>query len=182
VIRYAPWFGILGGAAWIGLGLGPPECVPVTGASEVFCNRLWTAPLAAMFVSSLILFRSGRPPLGRLERIGLGSVVAGFGLMALGNGGEYWLAFQLPHQGPMGFVRGFLWMGLLAGWFATIAGSTVLGVGLLRHHAAPTWLGLALGVAVPLTIGLVILAAPTIPVGLVGLSVGLVGFAARGRA
>ena len=93
----------------------------------------------------------------------------GIGMMAVGNGGEYWLAYQLPHEGPMGFVRGILWMSVLAGWLATLVGSTPLGVALLKDRVAPAWMGVPLVLAVPLTVAFAMLAMPTLPLGVVGL-------------
>ena len=177
----APWLGFVGGAAWIGLGFFPAECAPVTDASEVFCNRLWTPPLAAIFVASVLVFRMLRPRLGKFGWISLGAVATGFGLMAAGNGGEYWLAYQLPHQGPMGFVRGILWMGVLAGWLTTLIGSTALGVALLKDRMVSAVTGVTFVLAIPLTVGFAVIAMPTVPLGIIGLGIGLLSLAARTR-
>ncbi|MEO5705048.1 MAG: hypothetical protein ABIZ52_02610, partial [Candidatus Limnocylindrales bacterium] len=149
-----------------------PECAPVTGASEVTCNRLWTAPLAAMFLSGGLSLRAPRGRTGRLAGTGLVIVTLGFGLMAAGNGGEYWLASHLPHEGPDGWVRGLLWMTVLLGWLAVLIGSTALGGGVLRSRTAPVWLGIVLAAAFPLTIALAQIALPALPVGIVGIAVG----------
>ena len=43
--RLALLLGIRGGLARIGPACFPPFCVPVTEASEVYCDRLRTPPL-----------------------------------------------------------------------------------------------------------------------------------------
>ena len=37
--------GILGGVTWIAYAFVPAQCAPVTGDTEIFCNRLWTPGL-----------------------------------------------------------------------------------------------------------------------------------------
>lgn len=175
--RVAGWLGIVGGVAWLSLAWIPAECAPVTGASEVFCNRLWTPALLAMSVASLAWLRTLWVRIGRLGRLGLGIVTIGFWLMVVGNGGEYWLAYQLPHQGPNGWVRSVLWMAALAGWLAVIVGSTVLGAAALRGKFAPAWAGAILGLVTPLTVALGYAGYPAATLGVVGVVVGFLGIA-----
>ena len=175
--RLAAWLGVMGGAAWLSLAWVPAECTPVTGDSEVFCNRLWTLPLLAMFAASLAWLLAVSAKLGRVGGLGLAIVVLGFGLMALGNGVEYWLANQLPHEGPDGWIRGVLWMTTLAGWLAVLVGSTVLGAAALRGRFAPRWAGLILGLVIPISVLLGLVGYPAATLGIVGGVVGVLGIA-----
>lgn len=121
--------GILGGATWIAYAFVPDQCAPVTGASEVFCNRLWTPALFAMTVGFVGLWRWADALDRRAVRGGLGIVAAGAALMTLGNFLEYWLFASWPHEGPDGWLRGTLWMMVLLGWLAVLLAS--FGAGLL---------------------------------------------------
>jgi hypothetical protein len=175
--RLAAALGILGGAAWLGLAWVPAECAPVTAATEVFCNRLWTPPLLAMFVAALAWLRAVRVPIRRAAPLGLAMVAIGYALMAAGNGAEYWLADRLPHEGPDGWVRGVLWMSALAGWLAVLVGSTLLGAAGLRARLMPTWAGTILLLAIPVTVALGAVGYPTAALGIVGIVIGVVEFA-----
>jgi hypothetical protein len=138
--RFASVVGILGGLAWISLAYIPPACVPVTDASEVFCNRLWTPPLVAMLVGSIGLCGRLRPSVGRSIRASLLALAIGFAMMAVGNGVEYWIAFDLPHQGGSGLpVRSLLWMTALAGWLTVLVASFVSGLSLQRDAQGRGW-------------------------------------------
>lgn len=173
--RLTGWIGIVGGAAWVSLAWFPTQCAPVTGASEVFCNRLWTLPLLAMFVASGSWLRAVWARIGRGARIGQGLTTIGYGLAALGNGGEYWLAYQLPHQGPDGWVRGVLWLAVLAGWLGVLVGSTVVGVAVLRTGFAPRWAGALLVLVIPITVVLGAAGYPALLLGIIGVVVGVLG-------
>ena len=168
--RIALLLGLLGGAAWIGLAFAPPECVPVTGASEVFCNRLWTPGLALMTVGFLGLRRwavpAGRPGVAR----GLLAVAIGYGVMAMGNGLEYWVFSTWPHEGPSGWLRGVLWMATLAGWLLVLLASCLAGLMLVGRRSARTLTGL----------GLLLLIAPLLTVTIGPLAIGLLALVSCG--
>ena len=179
--RVALVLGILGGLFWISLGFYPSECVPVTGASEVFCNRLWTPALVAMLTGATGLFWLLRPRASRSVRWSLLAVTIGFAMMAAGNGLEYWVAFKLPHQGGIGGpIRGLLFMTFLVGWLVALVTAGVAGVGLFRGPtgiASPRWPSLLFVLPLPLTLVFATLG-PTwmgIPVGLLGVLIGLYG-------
>jgi hypothetical protein len=147
--------GIIGGLSWISLAFVPQECVPVTETSEVFCNRLWTPPLAAMLVGAVGLFLLLRPAVSAATKSGLLAMSIGFAMMAGGNGGEYWLAYGLPHQGGSGaLLRSLLWMTVLVGWLTALIASIVTGIGLhnaANGHGRLRWLSLAFVFPLPLT-------------------------------
>ncbi|TAL10818.1 MAG: hypothetical protein EPO00_04220, partial [Chloroflexota bacterium] len=170
---------IIGGAFWMSLPFYPPECVPVTGDSEVFCNRLWSPAFAAMLIGAIALY-------GFLRRDGSGRVIPGFrpmiigfALMTAGNVGEYWLAFHLPHQGGLGgIVRGLLWMAVLAGWLTALVGSFIAGAELLRSKRRDRHIGWLFLLGFPLTFVLAITVGPNLaplPIGLLGVVVGIYG-------
>lgn len=173
--------GLVGGLAWLVLPFYPPECAPVTGASEVFCNRLWTPALAAMAVGAWAFLRTFEGTAGRGTRIALGLLAGGFTLMALGNGGEYWLFSHLPHQGPNGWVRGLLWMSALVGWLVTLVSSFAIGIGWLRGTRSPSpgrWLGVLFALPLLLTVLLAFTLGPNwapLSAGLAAIVVGTTG-------
>ena len=145
--------GVLGGAAWVTFAVVPAECVPPSGATEGFCNRLWTPALLAMTAGFLgvrraasTLHRSG------IDR-GLLLITLGAGATTLGNFGEYWLFSTWPHEGPDGWLRGLLWMLALAGLLLVLVASVATGmILLLRGPATRESRGLGAMLAVtPLT-------------------------------
>ena len=125
--------GVLGGVTWISFGFAPAECTPVTGQSEIFCNRLWTPALFAVTAGFLGLRRWAEPLAGRNVHRGLSIVVAGGALMTFANFAEYWLFFAWPHEGPDGWLRGTLWMSFLVGLLALFVGAVAAGALLLRE-------------------------------------------------
>jgi len=182
VNRIALFVGIVGGVAWQTLPLYPPECVPVTGASEVFCNRLWTPALAAMLVGAIGLWSLHRPFVSRAAKGRLLVITIGFALMTAGNLLEYWFAFELDHRtGIGGPIRGALWMTVLAGWLTVLVGAFVTGVILFRSRMPNRWLGLAFVLPLPLTFAFASLGpnAMGIPVGLLAILIGVHGLASR---
>lgn len=123
--------GILGGATWIAYAFVPEECAPVTGASEIFCNRLWTPALFGMAVGFAGLVRwSAGIGASRVTRW-LSIAVLGAAFMTFGNFAEYWLFSDWPHEGPDGWLRGSLWMTVLVGWLALLLASFGAGLFLL---------------------------------------------------
>ena len=182
--RVALVLGILGGLFWISLPFYPSECVPVTGASEVFCNRLWTPALLAMLTGAAGICWLLRPRASRSVRWSLLAMTIGFAMMAAGNGLEYWVAFKLPHQGGIGGpIRGLLWMTAPAGWLVALVAACVAGVGLYRGvtgFALPRWPSLLFVLPLPLTLVFAALG-PTwaggIQLGLLGVLIGLYGLA-----
>lgn len=185
VHRLALVVGIVGGLSWISLAFVPPECSPVTEASEVFCNRLWTPPLTAMLIGSVGLFSLLRPVVTRGTSASLLAIAIGFAMMAGGNGGEYWIAFTLPHQGGAGaLVRSLLWMTVLAGWLTALIASVLTGVRLhdpSTGYGRPRWTSLLFVLPLPLTFLLATLGPGWmgIPVGLLGVLIGTYGLAVR---
>lgn len=141
---------IVGAAGWMSLAFYPPECVPVTAASEIFCNRLWSAPLGLMAVGAFGISR-GTEVAGS-GRFGRWVVPAGYALMTVGNAGEYWLAYQLPHEGPNGVIRSLLWMTVLLGWLLLLVGSTALGASWLRSRKVRRSVGVALLLVIPISV------------------------------
>ncbi len=184
--RSALAVGIVGGLFWISLGFFPPECVPPTEASEVYCNRLWTPPLTAMLIGAVGLFWLLRPSVSGATRSGLLALVVGFAMMAGGNGGEYWIAYGLPHQGGAGaIVRSLLWMTVLAGWLTALIAAVIVGA-LLHTEATDDgrlrWPSLLFVLPLPLTFAFAAALGPglmAIPVGLLGILVGLYGLTNR---
>lgn len=192
--RFGPVLGILGGLLWLGLPFWPPDCVPVVASSEVLCNRLWTPALGAMLIGAIVLQRrQGRQTREPLK--GLRLLVIAFALMAFGNGLEYWVAFELPHQGGIGaVVRGVLWMSALAGWLIALIASAVAGASALRRRHGGTspaaggrwpaaggrWPAALLIVPLPLTVILGALSVGYAPmaVGVLSMISGWVGLAA----
>jgi hypothetical protein len=178
VLRLGLILGILGGTAWLSLAVYPPQCVPVTPASEVFCNRLWSPALGAMLIGATTLFFSLR---GVVRGGGRGSLIAlviGFALMTGGNVGEYWVAYQLPHQGgPGAAIRSLLWMSVLAGWLTALLGSTVAGVTLARSGGSAGWMSRLFLLPLPLTVVFAALMPNGAPlaVGVLGIVVGVHG-------
>lgn len=123
--------GVLGGATLLYYAFGLPECAPVTGSSEVFCNRFWTPALFGMTAGFMGLRQwAWMVPSAKL-RAGLSILVVGAALMTLGNGAEYWLFTSWPHAGPDGWLRGMLWMSFLLGWLLVLVGAVWSGVLLL---------------------------------------------------
>lgn len=176
---------IIGGLTWMSLAFFPQECVPVTEASEVFCNRLWTPPLTAMLIGAVGLFWLLRPVVSSAMKSSILAMAIGFAMMAGGNGGEYWIAFALPHQGGVGaMVRSLLWMTVLAGWLTALIASAVMGVGLRNPatgYGRPRWLSLLFVLPLPLTFAFAALGPSRmgIPVGLLGVLIGAYGLAIR---
>jgi hypothetical protein len=133
--------GVLGGVFWAALAFYPPECAPVTEASEVLCNRLWTPGLLGMGLGLAGLFSAARPSLTRASRASFIALVAGLALMSLGNFVEYWLLSDLPHEGPEGFLRGLAWMTVLSGFLVVLIATAVVGGLALKLTFLPNWLG-----------------------------------------
>ena len=185
VHRLALLVSIFGGLAWISLTLVPPECAPVTEASEIFCNRLWTAPLTAMLIGAVGLFWLLRPVVSSATKSSVLAMAIGFAMMASGNGGEYWIAFALPHQGGAGaLVRSLLWITVLAGWLTALVASVVTGVGLhnpATGYGRPRWMSLLFVLPLPLTFVFATLGPSRmgIPVGLLSVLIGVYGLATR---
>lgn len=123
--------GILGGATWIAYAFVPEQCAPVTGRTEIFCNRLWTPTLFAMTLGFLGVWRWAGSLDWRRVYLCLTVVLAGSALMTLGNFAEYWIFFSWPHQGPEGWLRGTLWTSVLLGWLAVLLASLAAGLYLL---------------------------------------------------
>jgi hypothetical protein len=177
--------GIFGGLVWICLAFVPPECAPVTEASEVFCNRLWTAPLIAMLIGAMSLWWRLRTVVSSGTKSGLLAMAIGFAMMAAGNGGEYWIAYALPHQGDAGaLVRSLLWMTALAGWLTALLAAVATGIGLhdpVTGYGRPRWLSVLLVAPLPLTFFFAVLGPGLIgvPVGFLGVFIGIHGLAVR---
>lgn len=174
--------GLLGAIGWLILPFFPPECAPPTGASEVFCNRLWTPSLAAMFVGTLALVSNSRGRGRWLGRAGFLVIAIGFGLMVAGNFGEYWLAYRLPHEGGIGgVVRGILWMSVLAGWLVALLGATIAGLAAIRDGIWAAGTRLLFLLPLPLTFLFAFVGPNLAPMGvaLVGFAVALHGLRSR---
>ena len=158
--------GIAAGLAWLALPFVPAECAPPTEASEDFCNRLWTAPLAGMCIGFLALFAVIRQELSRVAVVGLVGVIAGTALMFAGNFSEYWFMNDLPHEGPEGWIRGVAFMTLLFGFVVVLAGASLVGVVTWQQDGAIRWIGLPF--------------AATIPAAILFTAIGVTGIAALG--
>lgn len=173
----ASGLGILGGLFWLSLPFYPPECAPVTESSEIFCTRLWSPALGTMLIGAVALYLRLRSDAPGGARRGVLGVVVGFALMTVGNVGEYWFAYELPHQGgPGAAVRSALWMSALTGWLIALIGSVVVGIGLVRSRRRDRWIGLLFLAPLPLTVGIAIIGGPNLaplPVGLLGIATGV---------
>lgn len=146
--------GVLGGATLLFYAFGLPQCAPVTGDSEVFCNRFWTPALIGIAAGFVGLRRWASMVRSAKLRTGLSVLLAGSALMAFGNGAEYWLFTSWPHDGPDGWLRGMLWMSFLLGWLLVLVGATWSGALLLwRSNPMPARL---LGSVVITTISLTV--------------------------
>lgn len=155
-MRWLLALGVLGGVAWFGYATVVPGCNPPSGETEVFCNRLGTSALAAMAAALLGLRLWAGAGGRRGAKRGLAVVALGYGLMAFGNGAEYWVFSSWPHEGPDGWLRGILWMTALAGWLLILVGSMATGLLLLlrRSTSAMTGFGIVLVVTTSLTVTL----------------------------
>lgn len=182
--------GIVGGLFWIALAFFPPECAPVTEASEDFCNRLWSPAPLGMGLGFVGLFLSRRSSLSTTATIGWIALLVSFALMFLGNVVEYWFLNHLPHQGPGGLWRGLAWMTVLLGFLLVHLASASVGALGLRSGHLPRWLGAHFLTLLPATVvvGLVgsrLQAAGIglgtafigLPIGVISLAVGIFGWA-----
>jgi hypothetical protein len=179
--RVAFIIGGLGGVAWLMLPFYPPQCAPVTAASEIFCARLWTPILAALLVGVIAMASTIVRQAAPGGRIGLRPLSLGFAQKVVWNGAEYWPLSHMPHQGPDGWFRGFPWMSTLLGWLLALGSSFVVGIRWARASYDPRRrLGLMLVTPLPLTFGLAALGPSwvPIPIGLLRLAIGGVGLAA----
>lgn len=162
--------GVLGGGTWLTFAFGPPACTPVTAESEVFCNRLWTPALFGMTAGFIGIRRWASTLHWRAVDWAFTVVAAGGAFMTIGNGAEYWVFSDWPHDGPDGWLRGMLWMTVLLGWLAVLLGSVAAGLLLLlgrRGRLRVMGLGAILVTAVcftvfigPLALGVLAVAAP----------------------
>jgi hypothetical protein len=143
------------------------------------CNRLWSPALVAMLVGAVAAWRIVGPSLPITARRGLVAIALGFGLMAVGNVGEYWFAYGLPHQGGIGaVVRSILWMSVLAGWLVALIAAAIAGNRLLGSRRA--W---AVALLAPAVLTLLALTRGAsfagLPLGLIGLVLGTWTLATR---
>jgi hypothetical protein len=171
--RWLAAAGLVGGAIWIALGLAP-----IDELSEVFWNRAWAPALVLMAAGFIGLRRSAAGPGTGLRRIGLGILVGGLLVMAVGNIAEYWLFVSQPH-GEVN-LRNASWMGLLAGALAAAIGGSVAGVAVFLRGSAPGWVGLPLAGLLPATaaIGAVDIGWTGVPLGVAAVAVGIHGLRA----
>lgn len=176
--------GILSGLFWIALAFFPPECAPVTAASEDFCNRLWSPAPLGMGLGFVGLFLSRRPSLPRIATLSWIAWLVSFALMFLGNAVEYWLLNHWPHQGPDGFFRGLAWMTVLLGFMVAQIASAIVGFLGCKSGHIPKWLGALFLMLLPATVvvGLVGVRLQAAGIGLgtafIGLPIGIVSVAA----
>jgi hypothetical protein len=120
--------GVNGGAARVAYAVVPPECVPVTSASEVFCLRLWTPALFAMTAGFFGLRRWASSVAWVGAANGFLVVAAGAGLMAVANFVDYWLLSDVPFDSPDGAFRSVLSLALLVGVLTVAVSATVTGI------------------------------------------------------
>ncbi len=168
---------LLGGIFWIIIPFFPPVCAPVTEASEVLCNRLWSPALLSMLLGFVGLFLAKRPTLTRAEAISLFALVIGFTMMFMGNFVEYWMLNDLPHQGPAGLIRGLSWMTVLVGFLVALVASVTVGVFGFKTGHIPRWLSVLFLMLFPVTLvtGFVRPMWIGIPIGVLSISVGFWG-------
>jgi hypothetical protein len=174
--------GILGGLFLIILRFFPPECAPITQASEVLCNRLWSPALFGMTLGFIGLFLTMRPLLTAFAVVSFIAVPVGFALMFIGNAVEYWLLYDLPHEGPQGFARGLAWMTVLFGLLLVLVASAIAGFLSFQLGSIPCWLSTLLVLLFPLTvvIGFVNINLAGMPIGVVSAAVGFSGLLRKG--
>jgi hypothetical protein len=168
-MRLLAALGIIGGASWIAYAFVPEQCAPVTVASEVFCNRLWTPALFGITLGSLAVVR-WTLALGsvRVTRW-LSAAVMGGVFMTLGNLAEFWLFFDWPHDGPDGWLRSSLWVAVLIGWLAYLLASFGAGLFLL--------LGASVGLRIR-ALGAILVTAPCLTPFMGPLAIGVLAIAA----
>jgi len=169
--------GMLGGLFWVTLAFYPPQCAPVTEASEVLCNRLWSPALLGMGLGYLGLFLTALPLLTRTAKFCLIALLVGFALMFLGNVVEYWMLNDLPHQGPNSFTRGLAWMTVLLGLLVTQVASASVGFLGFKARFIPRWLSVFFLLLFPatLTAGFIGLHWAGVPLGIVSGAAGFSG-------
>jgi hypothetical protein len=120
--------GVLGGAAWVAYAFVPAECVPVTGASEVFCLRLWTPALFAMTAGFFGLVRWAGSVAWPAAAIGFLILAAGATMMSLANFVDYWLLSDISYDSPDGWYRGVLSLVVLLGVLLVAMSATGTGI------------------------------------------------------
>jgi len=146
--------GLLGGIAWILIGLFPPDWGPPgTRAYEGYqlWNRLWTPALLLMALGFAGLSLALRSSLTRWSRGGLVVMLIGWALMALGNFAEFWI---FTTESYTGVGRNASWTTFLFGTLIMLLGSTVAGLALYRTNLIPKWLAVLLALMLPLVIGI----------------------------
>ena len=124
-----------------------------------------------------------RPTATRGVRWSLLALVVGSALIVGGNFGEYWLAYELPHQGPDGFVRGLLWMSVLLGLLTVLVASAAAGVLMSRSMPGLRWPSLLFVLPLPSTflVALALTDVDWIPLGMLGIIAGVFGLTAGRR-
>jgi chromate transport protein ChrA len=71
--------------------------MPVTEASEVFCNQLWTPALLLILCGFAGWLGLVPRSLKKNSHNSLMALTGGLALMVIGNGSEYWTFYHLPH-------------------------------------------------------------------------------------
>lgn len=187
--RYFSLLGILGGVFWLTLAFFPPQCAPVTEASEDFCNRLWSPAPLGMGLGFVALFLSLRLALSRPATLSWIALLVSFALMFLGNVVEYWFLNHLPHQGPEGLWRGLAWMAVLLGFLLAHIASAIVGFLGLKQGHLPRWLGALFLTLLPATLVVGLVGSRLqvagiglgtsfigLPIGIISVAAGLLGF------
>lgn len=148
-IRTMDAAGFVGGVLWVGVAVASPE-------AEVARNRVWTVALVGMLLGVLGLWFAMRPLLSRIARIAFALAAGGLGIMAVGSFVEYWLLFQLPHEGGTAgsMARGLAFMTFLVGVLVLLVASTTAGTMMLLAKVVPRSPAMLMTLLVPLTVGL----------------------------
>lgn len=151
-----PWEPALSNLLGPLLAFAPPETVYAT------YGKTYLLVFLGLLLGLAGLYGWRRGFAGRLERWGFGLSFVGLALNLLGNIPDYWMGEAILGERlhTLGFV-----VGTMLGLLVLIAGSTVLGIALLRASAAPRLAAWLLVLALPGIILLTLIGFVNLPSG-----------------
>jgi hypothetical protein len=128
------------------------------------------------------LFLTIRPLLAAFAFGNFIALPVGLALIFIGNVVEYWLLYDLPHEGTQGFARSWAWMTVLFGFAIVQVASAIAGFWTFKLNCLPRWLSVLLLLLFPLTIviGLMNINFVGMPIGIVSVGIGISGLLQNG--